>query len=123
MSKSRPTFAIVVAVAEGKGLSSALVSGTQFLMEDIREAYGSGSCPSDSIGEPDAPGLWIWEGAMITRRDYEGDYDVEYVGTYRRMTADEITKLAVGELKPDWIEDDEQEAQDSKVSDGDSFPF
>jgi hypothetical protein len=111
MSRSRKAFAVVAAMAEGKGLSSAIVSGTQFLMEDIREAYGGGSEPSDSIGEPDSAGLWMWEGAMIVRKGYEGDVDVDYEGTYRRLTDDEVQKLALGELKADWIEDDEQEPE------------
>lgn len=51
---------------------------------------------SESFDGPPAPGLWIFDGVAI---EYQGKYQVlspDFMGTWRRPTADEISHIAAG---------------------------
>lgn len=39
------------------------------------------------------PGVWIWQGKIIGHRDYQGEYDAELVGDFRRPTAEEWEQI------------------------------
>lgn len=39
------------------------------------------------------PGLWVWEGRVRSSRSYDGEYDEEYVGDIRPLTAAEEERL------------------------------
>ena len=84
-----------------KGFEGHLVAGSQTLIDDIREA-GLGDEIGYHLGFVPAHGFWVWEGHMVTSRGYEGDYDVDYRGKYRKATLDELATISRGEPLWDW---------------------
>lgn len=44
----------------------------------------------ESLEGPPGDGAWVWEGRMVTTRDYWGEYDSEMVGTWRPATQAEL---------------------------------
>ena len=57
------------------------------------------------LGDPPGPGLWIFEGDVMIcggpSSHYEGvcDCGEEYVGTWRRLTTQELEALATGDIE------------------------
>lgn len=102
-------IALVVATLERKQLSAIVVTGTEYLIDDIRENYTSREA-GDSIGDPPGPGPWIWEGTIVSSRSHEGDYEEEYKGAYRKLTPEEEQKLLRGEFFIEWppLDDDHE---------------
>ena len=100
--------ALVVAVPVGDESSSYIISGSPLLLDDIDDGIGSRAA-EDSLDAPPGNGVWMWEGTMITTRSFEGDYDVDYAGKYRRLTDEEIQKLCKGEAIIPWEYPSEEE--------------
>lgn len=42
-------------------------------------------------------GVWIWEGSLVSHRDYWGEYDEELVGDFRKLTTEEWELLHGGD--------------------------
>lgn len=101
---SAPKELSVALVANGK-LGGCLIDIKPGCVLDI-ECDEFGSTALDDYGLDDAPeGLSIWEGYDYWTpggHEFPQDGDIEYRGTFRRLTLDELAKLANGE--PLWPE-------------------
>lgn len=109
--------ALIVAVPQNGEVCGTLVAGTYNLITDINDNLGS-MYAEDSLGEPPSAGVWVWEGRLKTIKSLDGDYDVDYVGKYRKATDDEISKIVGGEQIIDWVvpkDDDESSAKESNI--------
>lgn len=77
---------------------ATVVAASYDLLEDILEAFGSRDA-DETLGSPPGVGIWIWEGIIkVTPGSYEypQEVDVDYRGSYRPISDDELTQLRQG---------------------------
>lgn len=108
-------YALVIAcrlnVSQKERLDATIVNASRVLLEDIMEALSSRDA-DESLGMPPKAGIWIWEGIMKWTGS-AGDYDVDYVGTYREITEEELHKLRTGEPL-DWFDEPEDPSDEER---------
>lgn len=102
--------AFVISVAD-TSIPAYIVYCSAALRRDIRETFAS-FVAEECLGAPPEPGCWVWEGAIVSYRSFEGDYDVDYAGTWRRATHGEVIEVMAG--RAPWPDEDDGEEEDDE---------